>query len=208
MSSFTPLVSKLVSCELSSFLALCLDARCTHATYVCTQLKRTNTLIEMADFSGFKHRGISNVTMINTRNKCLAVLGHFNTETQCIKHFIHVCLFLASDRVLWRSLWRSVQPSVRACVCVVERTSGLQSGAAVVHREVTLASGEPSYAGGHKARVSGERWKEADGGICRHFWLRVCSGRFAFVDCWTFQSAKLTNNPGATRFCVGLWCIQ
>lgn len=55
--------------------------------------------------------------MINTCNKCLVVLGHFNTEMQCIKHFMHVCLFLASDRVLWRSLWRSVRPSVCVRVC-------------------------------------------------------------------------------------------
>lgn len=54
-------------------------------------------------------------------------------------------------------------------MCV--RTSGSQSRAVVVYREVTLALGDPPFADYHKACVSGERRKEADGSTCLHFWL-------------------------------------
>lgn len=73
-----------------------------------------------------------------------------------------VCWFSASYSMFRRFLC--------GCVC---KTSVSQSRAAVVCREVTLALGDPSFADYHKACVSGERRKEADGSTCLHVWLFV-----------------------------------
>lgn len=78
------------------------------------------------------------------------------------------------------------------CVCVCVKTSVSQSRAVVVYREVTLALGDPSFADYHKARVSGERRKEAEGSTCLHFWA-VCLFRLVpFVD---YSNPTCTQKP-------------
>lgn len=87
--------------------------------------------------------------------------------------------------------------------CFRKRTSGVQSRAVVVYREVTLASRDPSIADYQNACVSAERRKEADRSICLHFWLYVCSGQFVLLI--TEPNHRLSslvdkNNPAAKHF--------
>lgn len=69
---------------------------------------------------------------------------------------VHLSLFVFSFQLHF--LVVPVEVCVHVCVCVL--TSGSQSRAMVVYREVTLALGDPFLADYHKACVSGKKEKE------------------------------------------------